>query len=89
MNRIGLLAMLIALTGVGCLSQATRPFFREDQKPPAVRMQEQSPPPPVVSPDGITAENAAEKVRQLRREMEHEAKQRKESRTVPTKGKAD
>lgn len=74
MTRIGLLFVTVGLASVGCLPEA---FVRDKQKPPAVRMQEQSPPPPVVSADGITEKNASVKARQLRQEMEYEAKRQK------------
>lgn len=73
MTRIGLVVMTIALTSVGCLPES---FVRDKAKPPAVRMQEQSPPPPVVNADGITPENAAEKARRLRQELEFDMKRR-------------
>ncbi len=72
MKGIGLMLLSVALAGVGCL-----PFsrVRDDQKPPPVQMKEARPPaPPPVLDDGITEKNAAERARQLREELTHDAR---------------
>jgi hypothetical protein len=68
MKRIGCLLLWSALAAVGCLPA---PWLRQEPKPPLVKMQEPPPPRPVTA-DGITEENAAERARELREEMERE-----------------
>jgi hypothetical protein len=67
MKRIGLLAVLLALGGVGC--GLTNGFVQRREEP--VKKAEQPPPPPVTA-DAITPQNAQDKVQALRAEMERD-----------------
>jgi hypothetical protein len=70
MKRIGVVLLLGALSGLGCLPTS---FLHDKEKPPKVEMAP-PPPPPAVVPEGITEKNAAERVRQLREELEYDEK---------------
>ncbi len=70
MKRIGLVVLLVALAGLGCLPPS---YLRDDHKPPKVEMKEAPAPP--VRPEGITEKNAAEVARRLRAELERAAQE--------------
>ena len=75
MKGIGLVVLSVALAGLGCLPPS---FLRDNQKPPAVELKE-PPPPPAVQAEGITEQNAAERARQLREELEYDLKRQEQA----------
>jgi hypothetical protein len=73
MKRIGQVLILAALAGSGCLPES---FLQTDKKPPQVEMAPAVL--PVVTADVIREDNAAEKAKALREELEHEMRPQKE-----------
>jgi hypothetical protein len=73
MNRIGYGLILTALTLAGC--SPTMTFFQDDKKPPKVELKP-LPAPPAVTPDTVSEENAADRAKALRDELEHEMRSR-------------
>jgi hypothetical protein len=73
MKRIGYGLVLTGLTLAGCATPMT--FFQDDKKPPKVEMKP-SPAPPAVTPDAVSEQNAADKAKALRDELEHEMRAR-------------
>jgi hypothetical protein len=72
MNRLCLLIVGVALTGLGCVP----PFLRDEQQPPKVIVKP-PPAPPVVMPDSVQENNAADRARALREELDFEEAQKK------------
>jgi hypothetical protein len=66
MKRIGYLMMAAALAAGGCLPDS---FLRPEKKPPRVEMK---PPPAPVTADGINEQNARERARALREELDRD-----------------
>jgi hypothetical protein len=71
MKKIAYVLLLAGLGAAGCVPMS---FFRDDKKPPQVEMKPKEP--PAVTPDGITAQNAAERARSLREELEFDLRQK-------------
>jgi hypothetical protein len=71
MKPIGYLLLTAALISSGCLPDS---FLQNDKKPPRVEMKTESAPPPAVTPDSVSDNNAQEKAQALRAELEHELK---------------
>ena len=70
MKRIGILVLGVGLLGLGCVPSS---FQRKDPPPPEKKVEVKPPPaPPVVTPDSVTEENAVDRARALREELEHE-----------------
>lgn len=67
MKRIGYLLLAACLAGSGCLPES---FLQGDSK--TVKVELPPPPPPVVTADSITEQNARDRARALREELEHD-----------------
>ena len=71
MKRIAYVVILAGLASAGCISW---PFFRDDKKPPQVEMVERAP--AAVTADTVTDQNAGERAKALREELEHDVEKR-------------
>ena len=78
MKRIAYVLILTGLASVGCISW---PFSRDDKKLPEVEMMERAP--AAVTADTINEQNAADRARALREELEHDLQ--KKPQVVETK----
>jgi hypothetical protein len=74
MKWISFLLLGVVLTGLGCVPPA---FMRNDPPPPPKPVEIKPPPaPPVVTPESVNENNAVERARALREELEHESSRR-------------
>jgi hypothetical protein len=71
MMRKGCLLLMLALSGLGCLSPGSH-VEKESRQAPPVRLAEAPPPPPAITADQVTEANAADSVQALSREMDDE-----------------
>jgi hypothetical protein len=70
MTRKGIVLLMLAVSGPGCLSPGSKVETEARQTPP-VRMAE-APPPPAVTVDQITDANGPQKAMELARELDFE-----------------
>ncbi len=73
MKRIVFLLLLcITFAGLGCTPPS---FLRNDPPPPKVEIKP-PPAPPIVTPESVNEQNAVERVRSLREELDYDAAQK-------------
>jgi len=70
MKLVAYVVLFAGMSVAGCEPMGS--FFRDDKKPPQVEMQVREP--SAVTADGITGQNAMERAKALREEMEFDLK---------------
>jgi hypothetical protein len=71
MMRKGWLLLILAASGLGCLSSGPH-VDKEAQQAPPVRMAEAPPQPPPITADQVTETNANDIVQAMSREMDYD-----------------
>jgi hypothetical protein len=79
MKRIGFLLLGACFAGLGCVP----PSFRQNDPPPAKVEIKPPPAPPIVTPDSVHENNALDRARALREEMEYDRARSDKPATEP------
>jgi hypothetical protein len=80
----GSVLLLLALSGVGCLSPGSRVEVESRQTQPVRLTEAPPPPPPVITADQVNDGNATDIIQALNREMDYETNNQQATMPIAT-----